>query len=415
MRILTLAQFYPPMIGGEERHVRNLSVEFTRRGHEVHVATLRLGESAPPPVDDPGVTVHELDSLGRKLPGVYADSERPMALPLPDPVLTRELYRLGRSVRADVVHAHNWIVNSYLPVKRRLRAPLVLSLHDYSHVCATKRLMLDEQPCPGPSPARCLPCAGGHYGKPIGTTIWAAVRAGRPVRDRLVDRFTPVSHYVASASGLVGVDGSMREDTEIVANFVPDELAAGAGSQRDPLLPAGDFYFFAGDLSNQKGLSTLLAAYQRLTEPKLPLLMVGRWTADLPEEVPAGVVVHRGWTHDRVLNAFRHCRAAVLPSVWPDPCPTTVLEALSLGAAVVTTQQGGIADMVEPDRSALVVRPGDVAELAAALTAIATDDVLHDRLAAAGHEAVKPFRCSSVADQLEGIYRKLTEEDQRAH
>jgi glycosyltransferase involved in cell wall biosynthesis len=41
MRILMLAQFYPPTIGGEERHVRNLSMALARRGHDVTVATLQ--------------------------------------------------------------------------------------------------------------------------------------------------------------------------------------------------------------------------------------------------------------------------------------------------------------------------------------------------------------------------------------
>ena len=39
VRVLQLTQLYPPVIGGEERHVRNLSTALAGRGHEVHVAT----------------------------------------------------------------------------------------------------------------------------------------------------------------------------------------------------------------------------------------------------------------------------------------------------------------------------------------------------------------------------------------
>ena len=46
--VLLLAQFYPPVIGGEERHVRNLAVELASRGHEVHVACLDVDR--PPAV-----------------------------------------------------------------------------------------------------------------------------------------------------------------------------------------------------------------------------------------------------------------------------------------------------------------------------------------------------------------------------
>ena len=47
-----------------------------------------------------------------------------------------------------------------------------------------------------------------------------------------------------------------------------------------------------------------------------------------------------------MVSGFAHARAAVLPAKWPDPCPTTVLEAMALGAPLVTTHMGGIADMV---------------------------------------------------------------------
>ena len=43
MRVLMLSEFYPPIIGGMERHVQTLSHELVRRGHHVAVATLQHG------------------------------------------------------------------------------------------------------------------------------------------------------------------------------------------------------------------------------------------------------------------------------------------------------------------------------------------------------------------------------------
>ena len=72
-------------------------------------------------------------------------------------------------MRPDVVHAHNWVINSYLPLTAARRLPLVYSLHDYSHVCATKRLMFDDEPCSGPAPQE---VPGVH--RPTGTAPAAA-------------------------------------------------------------------------------------------------------------------------------------------------------------------------------------------------------------------------------------------------
>ncbi|MCM0618905.1 glycosyltransferase family 4 protein [Nocardioides bruguierae] len=401
MRVLLLAQFYPPVIGGEERHVRNLATALAARGHDVHVATLGTDRGAPQ--EDDGVTVHVLEHTGSRVPALYPTADRPLALPVPDPFTVRGLARLAREVRPDVAHSHNWIINSWLAVPAAHRIPLVHSLHDYSHVCATKRLVYEGEVCPGPSPRRCLSCAPGHYGQGRGQAIYAMVRAGLPVRRRSVDLFTPVSTFVGEANRL----SEQGVDWEVVPNFVPDDLAADAPVDRDPALPGGDYLFFAGDLSEQKGVHTLLEAWRRLPgtvgADKPSLVMVGRPDADLGT-LPPGVLVDHGWTHDRVVSGFRHARAAVLPSEWPDPCPTTVLEAMALRAPLVTTRQGGIADMVTHEESALVVRTGDAAGLTDAIRRLLDEPALGARLAEAAEREVVRYRQGSVADRFSQIY-----------
>lgn len=401
MRVLLLAQLYPPVIGGEERHVRNLAVALAARGHDVHVATLDAGSA---PLRDPGVSVHLLDHVGRRAPGLYPTADRPLAVPVPDPWTTRDLSRLVRRLEPDVVHAHNWIVSSYavLPAARRL--PLVLSLHDYSHVCATKRLMLDGEPCSGPGVRKCLSCASDHYGRGRGQLVATAVAAGVPVRKRVVDVFAPVSRFVGEANRL----DEQGVRWEVVPNFVPDDLVSLPPLPRDGSLPGSPYLFFAGDLSEQKGVRTLLEAWRRLPEDRPELVLVGRPDAPLGE-LPDGVHLHHHWEHARVLSGFRHATAAVLPSEWPDPCPTTVLEAMALGAPLVTTDRGGIADMVVPGESALVVPPGDPAALAAALGGLVADPARARGLAERGQVEVKRFLQSSVAAQLEGIYAGLVD------
>jgi len=53
----------------------------------------------------------------------------------PRPGDRRAIGRVLDSGRFDVLHAHNWIANSALAVAHRSHCPLVLTLHDYSHVC----------------------------------------------------------------------------------------------------------------------------------------------------------------------------------------------------------------------------------------------------------------------------------------
>jgi glycogen synthase len=406
MRLLLLAQFFPPDIGGEERHVLNLANTLAGRGHDVAVATQRLDGVPDREVLPSGVRVHRFATTAMRLPGVYSGG-RLHHPPVPDPLGVRELARIVRRERPDVVHAHNWIVNSALALRRHsgIAPPfgLVLTLHDYSQVCATKRLMRAGAVCGGPSIARCLPCATRHYGPVVGPVTMAATMAMRPWKDRAIDHVVSVSRAVAEGNRIP--DGP---DSSVIPNFVPDSalLPRGAGPAGGTL-PDQPFLLFVGDLSAEKGLHTLLRAYESLGEPRPPLLLVGRRTPDTPARLPDGAQMHLEWPHERVLAAYRRCLAAVLPSVWPDPCPTTVLEAMASGRPVVTTSTGGMVDMIVDGESGLLVPAGDAPGLAAAMGRLLADGDLRARLGAGARVRVRAFTASAVAERLESVYARV--------
>jgi glycosyltransferase involved in cell wall biosynthesis len=405
-----LAQFFPPDIGGEERHVLNLSTVLAARGHDMAVATQQLAGTPEYEVLPSGVRVHRFLSTTMRLPGLYSDAARPHHPPLPDPLVVRALRRIVDLEQPEVVHAHNWIVNSAVAVRRTGRGHrpfgLVLTLHDYSHVCATKRMMRDGLPCPGPSPRACLRCTAGHYGALRGGVTLAASTAMRPWKNRAVDHVVSVSNAVARGNGIDGID----VPSSVIPNFVPDDLLAASADSAGPaagLLPDPGFLFFVGDLSQEKGLLTLLRAHADLGPERPPLLLAGRHHADTPERLPDDVHLLADLPHPVVLEAFRRCACAVLPSTWPDPCPTTVLEAMATGRPVITTSIGGMVDMVEPEVNGLLVPPADHHALRQAMSRVLDNPRLADRLGRAAMSGVAPFRATSVAERLEQVYQEV--------
>ena len=245
MRVLLLAQFFPPDVGGEERHVFNLANALAERGHEVAVASQRMAGVPDRETLASGVRVHRFATAAMRLPGVYSTS-RTHHPPLPDPLGVRALSRITRQERPQVVHAHNWIVNSALPLRLSPspgpRFGLVLTLHDFSHVCATKRLMRMGSACEGPAVARCLPCASAHYGTAVGSVTAAATALMHPWKKRAVDHVVCVSNAVASGNHIPA-----GPDVSVIPNFVPDEVvlgragaaAQGRGDDMPPGLPRG--------------------------------------------------------------------------------------------------------------------------------------------------------------------------------
>src|SRR6184192_3109471 len=116
MRILMLAQFYPPIIGGEERYVRDLSIALTARGHEVTVVTL-WQEGLPAFECDQGIRVHRIRGSMQRVKALFSDKDHRHAPPFPDPEVLQALRRIIMRERPNIVHAHNWMILSFTLLK----------------------------------------------------------------------------------------------------------------------------------------------------------------------------------------------------------------------------------------------------------------------------------------------------------
>jgi glycosyltransferase involved in cell wall biosynthesis len=400
MRVLLLAQFYPPVIGGEERHVRNLAAALAARGHEVSVATQASQEDAGCTLDG-AVRVHRLRGTAQRLARLFSDPERPFAPPIPDPELTLALRRVIARERPDVIHAHNWILHSFLPLRPFTRAPFVVTMHDYALICARKTLMyMNEVPCDGPALGKCLRCAGQHYGGLKGGITAIANWMDSIYERRAVDKFLVVSRPIALFNRL-------SENTEVIPNFVPDNLGE-LSPDADPALLAclpEQYILFVGDLLARKGVEVLLDAYRKLSAPP-PLVLIGRRCPDTPSDLPPGVHLLESWPHNAIMHAWSRCLFGVAPSVWHEPCATVVLEGMSQGKAMIVSDRGGMPDMVLDGETGFVVRPTPQT-VGAAMARLIADADLRQRMGAAGRARVSDFQARAVVDRIEDVYRTL--------
>ena len=93
-----------------------------------------------------------------------------------------------------------------------------------------------------------------------------------------------------------------------------------------------------------------------------------------------------------------------VPSLWPDPLPRTVMEAMAVGKPVVAYDTGGVSEMVAEGDTGLMVSPGDVDGLANRINQLADDPDLRQKMgAAAGRRARREFSLVRHVDLMERI------------
>ncbi|MGH2352718.1 MAG: glycosyltransferase family 4 protein [Chloroflexota bacterium] len=106
--------------------------------------------------------------------------------------------------------------------------------------------------------------------------------------------------------------------------------------------------------------------------------------------------------------AFKAADVVIVPSLWDDPHPTVVCEAMAAGRPVVASAVGGITETVLDGETGRLVPPGDAAPLAEAIEQLATSEALRAELGRRGRQhAGQYLSWEQSARELDAIYDEL--------
>jgi glycosyltransferase involved in cell wall biosynthesis len=201
-----------------------------------------------------------------------------------------------------------------------------------------------------------------------------------------------------------------------------------AGKLRGELqIPAGTRVIgFLGRVVGWKGIPTFMAAAEQVLSLRDDVVFVivggrptGSGTTDKDdlELIRArgleGRVVLTGYKSD-VAAYLKEIDIVVVPSVKPDPCPRTVLEAMAFGKPVVASALGGIPEMIQHGETGILVEPRDVAGLVGWLLRLIDDEELAAGLGSrARRAALERFDARETARRVQDVLLEAVEDGGR--
>jgi glycosyltransferase involved in cell wall biosynthesis len=319
MKILLVHNFYQQP-GGEDAVVREELALLQSGGHEVSLFSVHNDEIA---------------GFWTKL--------KTLLLVTYNPWVRRALARRLSELKPDIVHVHNFFPQlspSIFDACLDAGVPSVMTLHNFRILCPTGFLYHD----------------GAIREDSLRHSAWWAVRR-RVYRDSLLGTASVaamVETHKRLGTWLKKVDryialSPFGRDKFIESGLPPERLVVKANAKDAPPPPMDAprrGALFVGRLSPEKGVAVLLDAWERLDYPLRiagdgPLSTAVRNSGN-PNVEPIGRK-----SGAEIRAEMERALFLVLPSVWYEMFPMTLVEAFSARLPLIVSKLGGLADMVE--------------------------------------------------------------------
>ena len=365
LRIVQVSPYSWDVPGGVQVHVRELSAHLRELGHDVRILA-------------PGRQRGQRDDaliVGRAVPVRGNGSVARISF---GPLVASVVRRALRDAAPDIIHVHEPLVPSAsMHAVLQANAPVVATFHS-------------------------------NVGRERVGSLWfrLAVPMIRPVWNRLARRIAvseAARHSVTSRMG----DG----DLLIVPNGVDVGRFANA---RPAALPPGRHLLFVGRLEERKGFPVAVAAFGQLARvyADLRLLVIGDGSErsavdDLDPQVRGRVEMLGRVDDDRLASYLKAASLYLGPATGGESFGIVLAEAMAAGLPIVASDIDGYRDVARDGLEALLVPPGDVNALVAAVREVLDDRRLAESLGRAGAERAREFDWDTVTGRLVDVYRDV--------
>jgi glycosyltransferase involved in cell wall biosynthesis len=381
MRILHVHNFYQ-LPGGEDQSFAATGAMLEDFGHEVIRFTLR---------NDVIVGVGRLTAASK---AVW------------NRAVHKELRRLIRTTRPDVAHFENTFPLVSPAAYYACHAEgvaVVQTLRNFRMLCPSGLLFRNGTVCeeclgrwtPWPGVVH-----GCYRGSRLGTgAVAAMITTHRALGTwhKQVDAYIALNGFVRAKYIEAGLTASK---VHVNPNFLTADPGPGGGD--------GGYALFAGRLSPEKGITTLLAAWDELAS-EVPLKILG----DGPEADRVAEAVARhpsiewlGWRPvEDVVDLIGGAKFVVVPSVCYESFNRTQLEAFAKGTPVVASRQGSMQAIVDHRRTGLLFTPNDSGDLVRQVRWLVGSPAAYARMRLAARQEFEDYYTTELShDRLLRIY-----------
>lgn len=315
---------------------------------------------------------------------------------------------LLRIFNPDIIHAHNIygrLTTSIIDAAKKRYIPVVMTLHDYKLICPSYLMLLDDRICELCKGKKFYYCVLKKCHKQ--SLVSSLIYTIESYYNNLLKKYDWIRYFICPSKFILKKheEAGMPEEKLIhIPNFINLE-------NFKPNYNHEEYILFAGRLSKEKGMLTLLKAAKEIN-------VLVRIVGDGPlrdqlynyvKENRINNVDFEGYkSGEEFKDLFRNALFLVFPSEWYENAPMTILEAFAYGKPVIGSNIGGIPEMIIENETGLLFNPGNYQELREKINFLLSHPSLIVQMGKNAREKVeKEYNAEIHYERLMGVYTNI--------
>lgn len=319
--------------------------------------------------------------------------------------------RIVKSDKPEIAHVHNLIGGitfSALSKLKKHNIPIVATIHDFRLLCPSYVFMNGKkeicEKCKHGGYYNCVKykCVPGGYPKALLVSIESYLRDYLFPFQKLIDKFIFVSNF--SKNKFIETYPEISLKAVQLYNFSEKE--------KNNLIKKGEYFLFIGRLSYEKGIKTLLDAFEDVKEIKLIIAGDGPLKKIVEHNKNPNISYVGYKSGDELNNLIKNSSFVIIPSECYENNPLSIVEAYANSKPVIGSRLGGIKEIVLEGNNGFTFEHGNSKDLRDVLNKAAIID--EENYASLSMNACKfyetNFTSSIHYEKLFAIYKKTLEE-----
>ena len=276
----------------------------------------------------------------------------------------KNLLDLIESEKPDIAHLHIFygsLTSSILKILKEKNIPVVVSVHDYKFICPSY-ILIDGQN------KVCEDCKGKNYFNTVkkkcikNSFVFSSIFALEAYYrdffyplDQMFNKLIFVSKFSAEIHNKYKPE--LKSITTHLYNFDPSLELKKQNSKK------GDYFLYAGRISREKGIKTLLKAFSSLPNINLKIAGTGEGMEEYKNLATPNITFLGFQKGEQLREIIANASFVMVPSEWYENNPMAIIEAYSIGKPVIASNIGGIPEIVKDKTTGFLFESSNAEDL----------------------------------------------------